>query len=119
MQKRIDKLVERSTKKTKFQGNKYMKNLQRKVFESSLGAIFTFCIAPHIAAEEKVIQQEKLSYEKCLKVITTSQDKLSVAPEIENVSDQKRIAVFTLIDGTLTITCDREDGSVKVSTNTN
>ena len=68
--------------------------------------------------EETIIQQEKISYEKCLKVITTSQDKLYVAPEITDVSDQKRIAVFTLIDGTLTITCDGEEGNVTVSTNT-
>ena len=70
-------------------------------------------------AEEAIIQQEKISFEKCLKVITTSQDKLSVAPEITDVSDQKRIAVFTLVDGTLTITCDGIEGNVTVSTNTN
>ena len=72
-----------------------------------------------VVADETIIQQEKISFEKCLKVITTSQDKLSVAPEITDVSDQKRIAVFTLIDGTLTITCDGEDGNVTVSTNAN
>ena len=71
------------------------------------------------AAEETIIQQEKISYEKCLKVITTSEDKLSIAPEIKDVSDQKRIAVFTLVDGTLTITCDGLQGEVLVSTNTN
>ena len=60
-----------------------------------------------------------IEIEKCLKVITTSQDKLSVAPEITDVSDQKSIAVFTLVDGTLTITCDGEEGNVTVSTNTN
>ena len=70
-------------------------------------------------AEETIIQQEKLTFEKCLKVITTSQDKLSVAPEITDVSDQKRIAVFSLADGTLTITCDAIEGNVTVSTNTN
>ena len=47
------------------------------------------------------------------------QDKLTVEPEITNVSDQKRIAVFTLVDGTLTITCDGKEGNVTVSTNTN
>ena len=73
----------------------------------------------HVGAEETIIKQEKISFEKCLNVITTSQDKLSVAPEINDVADQKRIAVFTLIDGTLTITCDGEEGIVTVSTNTN
>ena len=72
-----------------------------------------------ISAEEKIIQNEKINFEKCLKVITTSQDKLTVEPEITNVSDQKRIAVFTLVDGTLTITCDGKEGNVTVSTNTN
>ena len=70
-------------------------------------------------AEETIIQQEKISFERCLKVITTSQDKLSIAPDIEDVSDQKRVAVFTLVDGTLTITCDGKKGNVTVSTNTN
>ena len=69
-------------------------------------------------AVETIIQQEKISFEKCLKVITTSQDKLSVAPEITDVSDQKRVAIFTLVDGTLTITCDGVEGNVTVSTNT-
>ena len=73
----------------------------------------------YVGAEETIIQQEKISFEKCLKVIMTSQDKLSVAPEITDVSDQKRIAVFTLVDGTLTITCDGIEGNVTVSTKTN
>ena len=69
-------------------------------------------------AEETIIQQEKISFEKCLKVITTSEDKLSVAPMIKDLSDQKRVAIFTLVDGTLTITCDGVKGNVTVSTNT-
>ena len=75
-------------------------------------------IASHVLAEETIIQQEKLSFEKCLKVITTSEDKLSVAPEVTDVSDQKRVAVFTLADGTLTINCNGTEGKVTVSTNT-
>ena len=69
-------------------------------------------------AEETIIQQEKISFEKCLKVITTSEDKLSIAPKIEDVSDQKRVAIFKLVDGILTITCDGEQGNVTVSTDT-
>lgn len=76
-------------------------------------------VSLHVGAEETIIQQEKLSFERCLKVITTSQDKLSVAPEISDVSDQKRVAVFSLADGILTITCDGIEGNVTVSTNTN
>ena len=73
----------------------------------------------YVGAEETIIQQEKISFEKCLDVITTSQDKLSIAPEITDVSDQKRVAVFTLVDGTLTIECDGIEGNVTVSTNSN
>ena len=76
-------------------------------------------LVSQVGAEEIIIKQEKISFEKCLKVITTSQDKLSVAPKITDVSDQKRIAIFTLVDGTLTITCDGTEGNVTVSTNTN
>ena len=76
-------------------------------------------VSSYVGAEETIIQQEKLSFERCLKVITTSQDKLSVAPEITDVSDQKRVAVFSLVDGTLTITCDGIEGNVTVATNTN
>ena len=74
-------------------------------------------LSSYVGAEETIIQQEKISFEKCLKVITTSQDKLSVAPKITDVSDQKRVAVFTLVDGTLTISCDGYEGNVTVSTN--
>ena len=70
-------------------------------------------------AEEKIIKQEKMSYEKCLKVIEISQDKLSIAPKVNDLSSSKRIAVFELVDGTLTISCDGEEGIVEVSTKTN
>ncbi len=96
-----------------------MEQKQQKIFQRSVAAIFTIFITNHVAAEETIIQQEKISFEKCLKVIMTSQDKLSIAPEITDVSDQKRIAIFTLVDGTLTIRCNGEDGNVTVSTNTN
>ena len=76
-------------------------------------------VSSYIGAEETIIQQEKISFEKCLQVITTSQDKLAVAPEITEVSDQKRVAIFLLVDGTLTITCDGIEGNVTVSTNAN
>ena len=69
-------------------------------------------------AEEKVIQQEKISFAKCLNVITTSENKLSIAPQITDLSSKKRLALFKLTDGTLTITCDGEKGIVTVSTNT-
>ena len=75
-------------------------------------------VGSNVAAEERVIQQESISFEKCLNVITTSEEKLSIAPEITTTSNQKRVAVSSLIDGTLTITCDGEEGKVMVSINT-
>ena len=96
-----------------------MKKLQKQVFRGFFAGLIVSVFSCQVGAEETIIQQEKISFEKCLNVITTSQDKLSVAPAINDVADQKRIAVFTLIDGTLTITCDGEEGNVTVSTNTN
>ena len=96
-----------------------MKNKKSKIFCGAAMVLLPISLVSSALAEETIIQQEEISYEKCLKVITTSQDKLSVAPEITDVSDQKRVAVFTLIDGTLTITCNGVEGNVTVSTNTN
>ena len=96
-----------------------MNDKKIKVFFGAAVAFLSICFTSNAAAEETIIQQEKLSFKRCLKVITTSQDKLSIAPEVEDVSDQKRIAVFTLVDGTLTITCDGVEGNVTVSTSTN
>ena len=96
-----------------------MTRLRKQIFQGSLSGFVMIFLSSHVGAEETIIQQEKISFEKCLKVVSTSQDKLSIAPKITDVSDQKRIAVFTLSDGTLTITCDGIEGNVTVSTNTN
>ena len=94
-------------------------NKKIKLFCGAALVLLPLNLISSVVAEEVIIQQEKISYEKCLKVITTSEDKLSVAPEIKDISDQKRVAVFILVDGTLTITCDGIEGDVMVSTNTN
>ena len=96
-----------------------MSNKKNKVCCRIAVLLSSVSFSTNVAAEEMIIQNEKISYEKCLKVITTSEDKLSVPPEVTDVSDQKRIAVFTLADGTLTITCDGIEGNVTVSTNIN
>ena len=95
-----------------------MQNNLIKAFLALATAVLTATMASFVAAEEKIIQQEEITFEKCLNVIDTSQDKLSIAPEITDVSNQKRVAVFTLSDGTLTITCDGIEGNVTVTTNT-
>ena len=95
-----------------------MKRLQKIAFQGSLAGFIMFFLISNVVAKEIIIQKEKISFDKCLKVITTSQDKLSVAPKINDVSDLKRVAVFTLVDGTLTILCDGIEGNVVVSTKT-
>ena len=96
-----------------------MKNKQIKVLPKSALVMTLLLLVSTSMAEETIIQQEEISFEKCLNVITTSEDKLSVAPEIKDISDQKRVAVFALVDGTLTIACDGEEGNVTVSTKLN
>lgn len=96
-----------------------MKNKKIKVFCGTAVLLFLITLISNVAAEEIIIQKEKIAYEKCLKVITTSEDKLSIGPDIKEVFDRKLVAVFVLVDGTLTITCDRTKGEMTVSTNTN
>ena len=95
-----------------------MKNKEIKIFCGAASMLLAVSLMSSALAEETIIQQEKLSYERCLKVITTSQDKLSVAPEI-TMSGSKAYRHLQLDDGTLTIKCDGIDGNVTVSTNTN
>ena len=95
-----------------------MQNRQIEVFNKFAFTMLTVVMASTVAADEVIIQQEKISFEKCLNVITTSENKLSIAPEIKDISEQKRIAIFTLVDGKLTIKCDGEKGNVTVSTET-
>ncbi|MFL2765839.1 MAG: hypothetical protein ACJ0DF_07120 [Paracoccaceae bacterium] len=94
-----------------------MENTKLKLLHGAPAALLTIFFLSHAAAEETIIQQEKISFERCLGVISTSEDKLSVAPKIEDVEAQKRVAIFTLLDGTLTITCDGKEGNVTISTN--
>ena len=96
-----------------------MRKLGKQVYQGSLAGFMVIASNSHVRAEETIIKQEKISFEKCLNVIKTSQNKLSVAPQITDVSDQNRVAVFTLVDGTLVINCDGIEGKVTVSTNTN
>ena len=88
----------------------------KPIFSIAIISIFFACSA---LAEEIVVQQEKMSFERCLKVIITSENKLSLIPKINDQTDKIRVAVFTLVDGTLTIECNGEKGLVTVLTNTN
>ena len=48
-----------------------------------------------------------------------AETKLSIDPQISEQSNQRRVAIFKLSDGTLTITCDGTNGVVTVSTQSN
>ena len=91
-----------------------VKSFKKFVITATSAAILSL---PHpVLSDEKIIQKEKMSLEKCFKVISVSEDKLSVSPEISDVSEKKRIAIFSLSDGALKITCDGDKGFVIVST---
>tara|TARA_B100001059_G_C17308362_1_gene320764 strand:- start:121 stop:432 length:312 start_codon:yes stop_codon:yes gene_type:complete len=99
-----------------FKGALEMKN---NIFEFKSLFIVIFCLFGYVhfaGAKENIIQQENMSFEQCLKVISTSEDKLSIPPKITNNSDHKSSAVFTLSDGILTITCDGQKSVVTVTT---
>ena len=96
-----------------------MQTTKIKLAQTMVVSLISTLILSQASAEEKIIKQEKISFEKCLKVITTSQNKLSIDPEINDESDKKRIAVFSLVDGILAITCDGKKGLVTVSIATN
>ena len=70
-------------------------------------------------AESKIVQKEKMSFEKCLNVIDISTDRLLITPSIFAPNENKRVAIFNVLDGTLTITCDGKKGFVIVETDAN
>ena len=96
-----------------------MSNRQFRPFRKFFLFLFSLVIISSAVAKEKIIKQEKMPYELCLTVITTSENKLSIPPELTDETDQMRVAVFKLVDGALTITCDGKKGIVVVTTNTN
>ena len=56
-----------------------MQNILTKALNYLGAALMTTLPASAVNAKRKIIQQEQISFEKCLKVITVSQDKLSIA----------------------------------------
>ena len=90
--------------------NKYKLPITSALVSSFLGL---YC---YPVGAENIIQQEKMSFETCLKVIKTSEDKLAITSQTSEESSQRRIALFELSDGTLKITCDGETKSIIVST---
>ncbi|MDA9666180.1 hypothetical protein N9T72_00365 [bacterium] len=94
-----------------------MSNRYLKVTSCFLIFISLLFITTKLLGQEKIIQREQLSFEKCLKVISISTDRLSISPEVSEDEENKRVAVFSLSDGILKITCDGAAGLLLVSTN--
>lgn len=97
----------------------FVKSIKLQTYGIITSLLITFGFTVIVIAEETVIQEEKISYEKCLVVIDVSESKLSIAPKVTQVNDQFRMAEFELSDGLLTITCDGKKGLVTVATKLN
>ena len=93
-----------------------IRNTFAKVCFLSVILLFFIGFMEQLEAKEKIIQQEEISFEKCLEVISVSANKLSQTPKILDKKGDKRVAIFTLVDGYLTITCDGEKNLVIVTT---
>ena len=93
-----------------------MTNVKSKLALTLFLAVLKCFLASPLFSEEKIIQKENMSFERCLTVIEVSGDKLLLTPEVSNIDDKKREAVFKMADGYLKITCDGEKGLVIVST---
>ena len=83
-----------------------------------VSGIFLFLIYffSDVLAADTIIKKEKMSFDTCLKVISTSKNKLSLTPEINKKSDLNQVATFKLTDGSLKIICDGENELITVST---
>ena len=97
----------------------FVKSIKLQNYGIISSLLITFGFTVIVIAEETVIQEEEISYEKCLVVIDVSESKLSISPKVTQVSDQVRMAEFGLSDGLLTITCDGKKGTVTVATKLN
>ena len=96
-----------------------MKNAKSKDESKVRNRIHYFLFYNGFVCHGRETIMKTISFEKCLKVIKTSENKLSIAPEIKDMTDKKRVAIFTLADGTLTIECDGIASKVIVLTNKN
>ena len=77
--------------------------------------LFTIFLSSNSPAfAEKIIQQKKLGFSVCLKVIEDSAEKLSLVPEVTKYEETYRQAEFVLSDGILIIRCDGEKGTLTV-----
>ena len=73
-----------------------------------------FCHAT-ILSSETVLQKEKITFEKCLEVIELSAVNLGVNPDIKVKTKTEHIAHFVMLDGVLSIRCDKKIDEMVVS----
>ena len=71
-----------------------------------------------IANAMDIIQQETLTFDKCLGVIETATDRLNLTPQLTDEGANKKIALFELEDGILIISCDGNKNEIVVSSET-
>lgn len=105
--------------------NKFLHHKQRigsvnKILFEKNFSFFIFCLVCLLpresVSEASIIQEELMSFEKCLKVIEMSEENLLITPKISMPNEQEKIATFTLSDGTLSITCNKNKNLMTVST---
>ena len=79
-----------------------------------LSIALAVCLSQSNATAETLLQQDKLSLEKCINVIEITSENLKVEPDIVEDSSSKRVAEYQLVDGVLKIECDGDLGNIKV-----
>ena len=70
---------------------------------------------PWITAADEIIKKEKLAFDQCLKVITTSEEQLGIGSKIIVDEANVRVVEFKLSDGVLSISCNKSEEEVMVS----
>ena len=68
------------------------------------------------SASETVIKQQRLSYQLCLEVISTTSEKLSIAPRITADTPDNYVVEYNLTDGRLVIICDKKKEEIRILT---
>jgi hypothetical protein len=68
------------------------------------------------SASETVIKQQRLSYQLCLEVISTTSEKLSIAPSITADTPDNYVVEYNLADGRLVIICDKKKEEIRILT---
>lgn len=80
-----------------------------------LYVVALFSSLSYSVTAQTVIKQDKLSFERCLKVIYSTAEQIGAAPSITVDTEKRRVAEFLAPDGTVVIDCDRETEHVTIS----